>query len=95
MHVADVHSTSELKPTARQTSTLSLEKRLDTLDVRTMWVKKRLHLEALNEEALAQSIGTFEQALRARSGTIVRLERARASSKRQIVVLYALPIERN
>jgi hypothetical protein len=72
-----------------------LEERANTIDMRTMWVKKRLRLEALNEEALVRSIGTFEQALRVRSGAIVRLERSRAASKRQIAITHELPIEHN
>lgn len=62
--------------------------------MRTLWVKKRLYLEALDERALTRSIGTFEEALRVRSGAIVKLERERSTSARQIAkIVYELPIE--
>jgi hypothetical protein len=70
------------------------EERANTIDMRTMWVKKRLRLEALNEQVLVRRIGTFEQALRARSGALV-LDRSRAASKRQIAITHELPIEHN
>lgn len=61
-----------------------------------MWVQKRVNLEALDEQALTRSIGTFEEALRVRSGVILQLERARSASSRSVAqILYELPIEQN
>lgn len=61
-----------------------------------LWVKKRVYLEGLDELSLARSIGTFEQALRARSGTILKLEHAPSESSRRVAkILYALPIQQN
>lgn len=62
----------------------------------TMWVTKRVNLEALDEHSLTRSIGTFEAALRVRSGAILQLERERSPSSRSIAkILYELPIEHN
>ena len=75
---------------------MRLEQRVNTIDMRQVWVKKRVNLEALDEQALTRSIGTFEEALRVRSGAILQLEREHAGSSRSVAkILYELPIEQN
>jgi hypothetical protein len=64
--------------------------------MRTMWVQKRVNLEALDERSLTRSIGTFEQALRVRSGAILQLERERSTSSRSVAkIVYELPIQQS
>jgi hypothetical protein len=96
MSEADVHSELDgiLPPARRHFS--SVQQRANMSDMRTTWVKKRINLEALDEQALTRSIGTFEEALRARSGAILQLERERSPSSRSVAkILYELPIEQN
>ena len=65
-------------------------------DMRTTWVQKRVCLEALDDQALTRSIGTFEQALRVRSGAILVVEREHAPSSRQVAkIVYEFPIKQN
>lgn len=64
--------------------------------MRTTWVKKRVYLEAPDEQALARSVCTFEEALRARRGAILKLWHERLpSSRRSVKISYTLPIEHN
>jgi len=61
-----------------------------------LWVKKRVYLEGRDELALARSIGTFEAALRARSGTILKLQHQPSMSSRRVAkISYTLPIQQN
>jgi hypothetical protein len=61
-----------------------------------LWVKKRVYLEGPDERALARSIGTFAEALRARSGTILKLQHQPSVSSRRVAkISYTLPIAQN
>ena len=99
--VADAHSELDWSLPPARRHFIGLQQffrlwRVNTIDMRTMWVQKRVNLEALDENSLTRSIGTFEEALRVRSGAILQLERERSSSSRPMArILYELPIEQN
>jgi hypothetical protein len=59
-----------------------------------MWVQKRVNLESHDEQALTRCIGIFEEALRMRSGAILRCERSSATQP-SASIWYALPIEQS
>jgi hypothetical protein len=97
MHLADVQLQARLKPSRPPGVLLGIARRRATaIRMRTIWLKKRVFREALDEQALARSIDGLEDALRVRSRALRKLRRERgAPPRRAVKISYTLPIESN